>query len=978
MMQKRLLPLLIAMAASGSIPAISHAQNADDDTDEQRPGPVVLEEVVVQGVRQAELNAREAERDKKAFSSIIAQDDAGNFADQNVAESLQRLPGITLQKSEGEGRFVSIRGLGPDFVTVNMNGSEMASAAEDVQNREGRGFSLDAISADLLGGIEVYKTLLPSMDLNSIGGTVNVKTVSAFDRNRDSLRLSVQTYYQDYASELSPRLTLQGTNLLSDDRVGVAYSVAWEKRDSHSYEVLHHPDEAPRSVARSLPSLPAQAGDPSLTIPFETQKRQEVAEREKLGATFSLEFRPNEASEYRINTSYTSLQDLDLAWREYFRYGQAGEGDIAFVNPATNTFGVVDADVQQQMFIQDGESETSAIAFIGKNIIESDSGNWTIDYEINSSKSVFDKPDGRRVQFRVRDVPLIGRASKEYIAGAVVSPQEMAALAGVAVSDFAPASIAGYGSGLDASRFKFDNLFIENSSREDTIDQIKGDLTKEFEEGLFTYVKVGFASKARERVRDQNRWSLTPSSFNADCGDSLECSRFVLTGDLSNFAYEPVDHPSFEFPAITYDAAEYLIRTTRVIAKPENQDVLQSDFRDYVVTEDTLAAYIETEIAWNEVHSLIFGVRWDKTEFSSSGVFAISNDNFELGGVSSEAISFDYSFPLADAGAEYDNLFPSVHYRLDLEEIVVRTSLWTSFVRPTFGDSKASATIGSNFSLCNPETGICARTPADTVPLGTEAPTVDELRFFTLAPGNSIEFGNPTLEAMTSVNFDASIGWYAGDNLFLQAAFFYKDIDNFIADVSDAPLTIGQLPLQLPVDQITDFIIPTDVPMSVDINVNGDKAKVYGVELSYTQNFDNGLLIQSNLTVMDSTAKLDTSFGGGETQLPDQADSTGNLVLGWENNDFSARVSANYRSKVLEKIGNERWLDVYHDDTLSVDFKTTYQLNDDIKIYFDALNLTDDYAIRYFEGDSSTGGKMMYRSELFGRSVQLGLNYRFM
>ena len=89
MFKKRLLPVFVAMAATGSLPA--QAQDSSDSALE--------EEIIVTGVRNAELNARQLERDKKIFSSVISQDDAGNFADQNVAESLQRLPGITLQKT---------------------------------------------------------------------------------------------------------------------------------------------------------------------------------------------------------------------------------------------------------------------------------------------------------------------------------------------------------------------------------------------------------------------------------------------------------------------------------------------------------------------------------------------------------------------------------------------------------------------------------------------------------------------------------------------------------------------------------------------------------------------------------------------------------------------------------------------------------------------------------------------------------------
>ncbi len=145
MFQKRMLSLAVSLVACGSLPALSQDQApAEEDR--------LLEEIVVQGVRAAEMNAREIERNKDIFSSVISQDDAGNFADQNVAEALQRLPGVTLQKNDGQGEFVNIRGMGAGFVGVSMNNSEMASASGD-----GRAVGLNTIPADLMGSIEVFK-----------------------------------------------------------------------------------------------------------------------------------------------------------------------------------------------------------------------------------------------------------------------------------------------------------------------------------------------------------------------------------------------------------------------------------------------------------------------------------------------------------------------------------------------------------------------------------------------------------------------------------------------------------------------------------------------------------------------------------------------------------------------------------------------------------------------------------------------------
>ncbi len=89
-----------------------------------------------------------------------------------MAESLRRVPGVTLERSEGEGKYVAVRGLGPKFVSVSMNGSELSGVGDD------RKVGLDGVSGDSLGAIEIFKTLTPDMNLNSIGGSVNIKAIS--------------------------------------------------------------------------------------------------------------------------------------------------------------------------------------------------------------------------------------------------------------------------------------------------------------------------------------------------------------------------------------------------------------------------------------------------------------------------------------------------------------------------------------------------------------------------------------------------------------------------------------------------------------------------------------------------------------------------------------------------------------------------------------------------------------------------------
>lgn len=988
MFKKRLLPVFVAMAATGTLTA--HAQESSGNTLE--------EEIIVTGVRNAELNARENEREKKVFSSVIAQDDAGNFADQNVAESLQRLPGITLQREEGEGKFVSVRGLGPGFVSVSMNGAEMASASSDT-----RAFALDAIPADLLGSIEVFKSLTPDMDLNSIGGTVNVKTVSAFDRKKDTMQLTVQGTYQDYAEEVSPKITFRGTNLFADDTVGVGYSLSWEKRTTELYEQIHHNNTLPeyRSVTHPAPGNP----DTVILAPYEFETRQEEAERTRIAGSLDLGWRPNENSEYYVRASRTEFEDKDTALREYYRFNPSGADLTAYVDPQNGMFAVMDAELQQQYFIQEGEAVTTTFAVGGENVFNSASGDWTLDYDYTNSVGEYSKPDGRRVQFRLQDLPVLGMTGKDYVVAGVRSPEYIASLTGGSPSDYQISESQGWTRYAPGSRVQpnmaYDNIFIEDSFREDTLDQVSVNLRKDYNEGFVSYIKAGVQAKWRDRDRNKDRWSLEPRRYTQFCEGDQQCLDWAGGATLADFETYTPNNPMFDHDFITKADAERLLASTWNVAKGLDPLGIDDDStkEDYRLTEDTQAAYVMADFRLAENQSLIAGVRYEKTDFTSTGYFSVRNDRLE----ETLGIKQDVAVQLEGAESSYDDLFPSLHYRYEpREDILVRASLWTSFTRPSFDQARAFANIDGRVKLCDPTrpeipcTDEIQRSPTATSRPGFGVETPEQVQSLVMASDNVLNFGNPTLKAMTSTNFDASIAWYADEDLFLQAAFFYKDIDDFIVNVRGTGMSLEDLPIDLP--QISEFVIPEDLYIdNVNWSTNGDKAKVYGVEFSYSQYFTNGFFVQSNLTLMDSKAEVGDTVRVGEIQLPDQANVTGNLSVGWEKDKWSLRLNGNYRSKILERIGAcseadiaadqasgvdyaencADWADMFYDASFMVDAKATYQATKDIKITFDAMNLTEQTSDRYFAGNAYSNGKTFFRMEDYGASFQLGVNVRF-
>ena len=154
----------VACAVALALSPTLHAQDADDG----------LEEIVVTGSRAMLINAIEAQRNANGVVSVIDSDAAGDFADINVSESLRRLPGIMVENDQGEGRYVSVRGMSTDLNAMTINGVSTASPEDR------RGIMLDGVPSDMLESMTVYKTLTPNLDADTIGGAIDLETISAF------------------------------------------------------------------------------------------------------------------------------------------------------------------------------------------------------------------------------------------------------------------------------------------------------------------------------------------------------------------------------------------------------------------------------------------------------------------------------------------------------------------------------------------------------------------------------------------------------------------------------------------------------------------------------------------------------------------------------------------------------------------------------------------------------------------------------
>jgi len=140
--------------------------------------PLVMEHVEVIGQAVSIDEALKDQRSSDSVKSVVHADGIGQLPDDNAAEALQRIPGISVERDQGEGRFVSVRGIAPDLNSVTINGTLVPSPES-----KRRAVALDVLPSELVQSLSVVKTLTPDMDANSLGGTIEVESLSAFDHD---------------------------------------------------------------------------------------------------------------------------------------------------------------------------------------------------------------------------------------------------------------------------------------------------------------------------------------------------------------------------------------------------------------------------------------------------------------------------------------------------------------------------------------------------------------------------------------------------------------------------------------------------------------------------------------------------------------------------------------------------------------------------------------------------------------------------
>ncbi|KPF78635.1 TonB-dependent receptor [Brevundimonas sp. AAP58] len=908
--------VLAALAFAGA----AHAQTAPQDEDATE-----VDEIIVTGIRAAIQSSIAAKARNTSIVEVITAEDIGKLPDVSIAESLARLPGLTVQRLDGRGQLISVRGLGPDYTTALLNGREQVTTGDN------RGVEFDQYPSELLSGVTVYKTPDAQLIGQGLGGTVDLQTVRPLAFGRQALAANVRYELNDIGA----------LNAGSTDE-GVRYSVSYIDQFldgtlgiALGYAHIESPYQSERFNAWGYPNASNGAFVIGGTKPYVMS-----SELERDGFMGTLEFRPNDRFHTTVDAFYSEFQntqilrgiEFPLAWG-----GSSGAcGTPQVQTPTCRPGPVLTINTTEDGFVTAGSfsnvkgvlrndvnTRDSEILSVGWNTVFNATDNWSFMADLNMSR--VERTDvvletyagtGRDVAgaldtlgFTINDdgVPRftsqLNYADPNLIR--LTSPQGWG-------GDIIPGGQDGY---------------LNNPSIEDEINAVRLETRYDFgDETPFSRLTVGVNISEREKTFVNDQFFLgIPGG-----GSPMVPTAFLLPAtQLTYLGLGGV---------LSYDALGLVNSGFYNLVRNPNADVLSGNWS---VTERVDTGYVQLGID----HMLgsmpllgNIGVQYVRTDQSSNG--------FAASGTGASTASVPVS-----GGAEYDEILPAVNLILEMQpDFFARFALARTLARSRMDDMRASRNFGFNNTF-----NIPGATPDVNSPWSGGG-------------------GNPDLRPTTANVVDLSFEKYFADRRgYVSLAGFYKDLETFVFNRN----------------QIFDFtgyptggIVPVINQGVVSAPDNGQGGYISGVEFAVSTPFDifhpslEGFGAQLSISQTSSEIKPD---GQNATALPGLSETVANLTVYYENNGWQLRASNRYRSDFLGEVagfGNGRTLRSVAAENI-VDAQIGYEFQSGIlegaSVLFQVNNLTDEPFKTFQNGDE----RQTIDFQQYGRTFLFGINYRY-
>ncbi|MBU1346283.1 MAG: TonB-dependent receptor [Alphaproteobacteria bacterium] len=943
-----------------------------------------VDEIVVTGFRGSLNAALNIKRNEAGVVDAIVAEDIADFPDLNLAESVQRIPGVSIDRDAGEGRSVTVRGLSSDFTRTRINGMEAQATTGGTDSsggaNRGRGFDFNVFAAELFNSIKVRKTAAAETEEGSLGATIDLQTARPFDYDGFQMAASIQGGYNDLSESTDPRGALLISGTTPDGMLGALVSVAYSQRDTleEGFSSVRWapatgtggsggfcsplgvtPQNPGNSTANGssaancgpgAPRLPNTAANVaayntanqnSVFIPRLPRYGRLTHGQERLGVTGSLQFRPAESTLFTVDLLYSKLdatrQEDFLESLSFSRNAAAGGQteirvrDAAVENGAL-VYGLFDnVDVRSEQRFDELSTEFTQISFTAEHEFTDRirgrfyAGRAESEYENPIQTTVTidrNNTQGYSYDFRGNpDAPVINYGFD------VTNPANWAWRA--------------IGSSQPRSEIR-----IRPNGVDTEFNTVQADF--EFELNDWLTLKSGVNYKTFKSDSYESRRADETVVPVLPVGTTVAGITSLLTGYGQGLTPSGVD-TSWVVPNLGAVASLFNIYCNCDTGVPGGDFRLTSITNGNArggnrsIEEEDLAAYIQADFLVDAFGMPLrgnVGVRQVNTVLNASGFSSIG------GGT-----------PVSGTN-EYDDTLPSLNLALEAtDDIVIRFGAAKVMARPQINNSLS----GANYLV--PTTSLS-----------------------TTGPNFTATIGNVNLQPFRAKTYDVGIEWYFAPESLLSFAYFYKDIDTYIQVIrQDLPYTdlTALNPSAFAPSLCTGVCSPTTI-FALTSATNTDGGPLKGFEISYQQPFRflpwifENTGVQLNYTRVES--EIDYCSNATCTtfvtdDLAALSPTAYNGTFYYEDDVFSARISASYREAYLQNVPGRNGNAIEgKQETLNWDAAATYKLTDQISLTFEGLNLTDEENHQYV-GDDSRQSTSVYHHT--GRQYYVGARYRF-
>jgi iron complex outermembrane recepter protein len=918
-------PLSVVRDGAGALivrpRAAAAAQTLPAASDEGDQG----EEVVVtarfsQGVERS----LDVKRNADSIADAVVAADIGKLPAFNVAEALQRVPGVTIVREAGEGQFISVRGLGPNFQAVTFDGMPLAYN-ENIRNsgQSGRQFRLQVLPATLIDSVVVTKS--PTADLveSGIGSSVDIRLISPLDRG-SFLAGNVYGGYDERTDALNPNGTLSAGWRNDARTFGLLAGVSYSKRQVQ-FDRLR--------VGWQDTEVP---GLGTIRTPGDAQPYLEQEDRERLSAVVGMQWRPTPGVELKLDGLYSKFNNETTERRlTYYIPSQIARLDpaSAVVEDGRLVAGTINgARIRNYAEYMDQAHENLQL----NATVKLDLGGWHVEprFSYARANSDLDTPI-QRVQYRTAN-GAGGNLTFDF-SNDVVGDGKVRSL-------YTDLDLT------NASAMAFESFAVRpiNSKDEDKSFILNVGRDLDFGIGGFDFTQIRFGGQYSDRYRDSQRRDRNATVLRDGATRTDAFLQYPVPSNAFDQSIENrqpwanVDWGLFN-QNYTLGAEYDGVNPSAYDLDPTAAD-LQNSYR---IGEEIVAGYgrvdFESSVGAIPVTGN-FGVRYVETRTNVRGttVSPVPDGN---GGVTTDVTPVTTKaryaewLPSANATFKFDD---NVQLRLAAARTMTRPSL--SELRNSINTN--SVTVTSIYNL-----GAAA---LDDPTLNLQASA-----------------GNPNLRPYTAWNFDMSFEWYFSKFGAFTAAAFHKDISDYIAsDFETRTLAFA----------VNDgSTLPVDILVATPTNV-GD-AKITGIEFGYTDKLPFGLGVTATATFATTKLELDRSGVGLQTAgIQGVSDVSYSITPFFETGPFEINLSYTYRSNYITDSGALVTSLPTADDVVAyyqkgfgiVDLGTSYQIKPNIEAFAQVVNLLDQRQVSFAGSE-----KEFTEIHTFGRTVNFGIRAKF-